>query len=118
MTKTANLERERLKKTRRGISRSMNEYQPAKSNIKVSTGESVRILRELQELSQTELSELTGISQATILDIENDRTRLGIELAKVIARALKCHPAVVGAIRASRRVRSNAPTESIVGFLF
>ena len=73
----------------------MNEYQPAKSNIKVSPGESVRILRELQEISQNEFAELTGIPQATISDIENDKIYLGVELAKVIARALKCHPAVL-----------------------
>ena len=44
----------------------MKEFQPAKPRVDVSVGESVRILRELQELSQRQLSELTGISQATI----------------------------------------------------
>jgi transcriptional regulator with XRE-family HTH domain len=73
----------------------MSEYQPAKRNIEVSTGESVRILRELQELSQNELAKLTGIPQSTISAIENDRVRLGVERAKVIARALRCHPAVL-----------------------
>ena len=73
----------------------MNEYQTAKRNIEVSAGESVRILRELQELSQNELAKLTGIPQSTISAIENDRVRLGVERAKVIARALKCHPAVL-----------------------
>jgi transcriptional regulator with XRE-family HTH domain len=55
----------------------------------------VRILRELQELSQNELSDLTGIPQATISAIENDRVRLGVERAKTLERALKCHPAVL-----------------------
>jgi transcriptional regulator with XRE-family HTH domain len=58
-------------------------------------GESVRIIRELQELTQNELAELTGISQPTISAIENDRVQLGVERAKVLARALKCHPAVL-----------------------
>jgi len=61
----------------------------------VSVGESVRILRELQEMSQNELSELTGIPQSTISAIENDRVNLGVERAKILARALKCHPAVL-----------------------
>ncbi len=61
----------------------------------VSVGESVRILRELQELSQNQLAEASGISQATISAIENDRVRLGVERAKVLARALKCHPRVL-----------------------
>lgn len=34
--------------------------------MEVSVGESVRVLRELQELSQKHLSELTGIPQTTI----------------------------------------------------
>ncbi|TAM45083.1 MAG: XRE family transcriptional regulator [Gammaproteobacteria bacterium] len=73
----------------------MKEYRPAKKRIAVSVGESVRILRELQELSQSQLARLTGIPQATISAIENDRVRLGVERAKVIARALKCHPGVL-----------------------
>lgn len=73
----------------------MKEFRPAKKRIEVSVGESVRILRELQELSQSQLSELTGIPQATISAIENDRINLGVERAKVLARALKCHPAVL-----------------------
>ena len=73
----------------------MRNYHPAKKRVEVSVGESVRILRELQELSQTQLSELTGIPQATISAIENGRVNLGVERAKVLARALRCHPAVL-----------------------
>ena len=73
----------------------MKEFRPAKKRIEVSVGESVRILRDLQDLSQSQLSELTGISQATISAIENGRVNLGVERAKVLARALKCHPAVL-----------------------
>ena len=73
----------------------MNEYHSAKKRITVSVGESVRIIRELQELSQNQLSRLTGIPQTTISAIENDRVRLGVERAKSLARALKCHPGVL-----------------------
>jgi hypothetical protein len=45
----------------------MSQLRPAKRRIEVSVDESVRILRELQELSQNQLSELTGIPQTTIL---------------------------------------------------
>ena len=51
------------------------DYIKAKSHLRVSVGESVRIIRELQQMSQ----------------IENDRVAIGIERAKVIAKALKCH---------------------------
>ena len=73
----------------------MNEYYPAKKRVVVSVGESVRIIRDLQELSQNQLSELTGIPQATISAIENNRVRLGVERAKILARALKVHPGVL-----------------------
>ncbi len=73
----------------------MKNYRKAKKLADVSVGESVRILRELQEMSQNELSELTGIPQSTISAIENDRVNLGVERAKILARALKCHPAVL-----------------------
>jgi transcriptional regulator with XRE-family HTH domain len=63
--------------------------------MSVSVGESVRIIREFQELSQNQLAQLTGIPQATLSAIENDRVRLGVERAKVLARALKCHPGVL-----------------------
>ena len=72
-----------------------NDFRRARKRVEVSVGESVRIVRELQGLSQNELSELTGIPQSTISSIENDRVKLGVERAKVIARALKCHPAVL-----------------------
>ena len=73
----------------------MTQYRPARKRAAVSVGESVRIIREFQELSQNELARLTGIPQTTISAIENDRVRLGVERAKVLARALKCHPAVL-----------------------
>lgn len=73
----------------------MKEFRPARKRVEVGVGESVRILRELQELTQSQLGELTGIPQATISAIENERVNLGVERAKVLARALKCHPAVL-----------------------
>ena len=73
----------------------MSQFRFAKKRVDVSVGESVRIIRELQGLSQTQLAQRTGIPQATLSAIENDRVRLGVERAKVLAKALKCHPAVL-----------------------
>ena len=73
----------------------MKDFRPAKRRLEVSVGESVRVLRELQDLSQNDLAALTGIPQSTISAIENDRVRLGVERAKVLARALRCHPGVL-----------------------
>ena len=70
-------------------------FRKARKTIEVSVGESVRIIRELQELSQNQLAKISGIPQSTISAIENDRVSLGVERAKVLARALGCHPAVL-----------------------
>ena len=71
------------------------DFVPVKRLIDLSPGDSVRIMRELQELSQNELAELSGIPQSTLSALENGRSNLGVERAKVLARALKCHPAVL-----------------------
>jgi transcriptional regulator with XRE-family HTH domain len=68
-----------------------SNFRRARKTIDVSVGESVRIIRELQNA----LAERTGIPQSTISAIENDRVKLGVERAKVIARALRVHPAML-----------------------
>ena len=73
----------------------MSDYRPAVKRIDVSVGESVRIIRELQGLSQNGLAKISGIPQSTISAVENDRVNLGVERAKTLARVLKCHPAVL-----------------------
>ena len=73
----------------------MKDYKPAKKRIEMSVGESLRIIRELQELNQSELATASGIPQSTISAIENDRMKLGIERARELARVLQCHPAVL-----------------------
>ena len=73
----------------------MKNFSKAQKLVDISVGETVRIMRELQELSQNELSELTGIPQSTISAIEHNRINLGVERAKILARALRCHPAVL-----------------------
>ena len=73
----------------------MSEFRKAKKSIEVTPGESARILRELQELSQNELAQVTGIPQSAISAIENDRVRVGAERSKVLGRGPYCHPAVL-----------------------
>jgi transcriptional regulator with XRE-family HTH domain len=73
----------------------MRNYIPAKKRVDVLPGESVRIIRELQGLSQSQLSNICGIPQTTISGIETGRINLGVERAKALATALHCHPAVL-----------------------
>lgn len=73
----------------------MSDFKPAEKRIDVTVGESVKIIRELQGMSQNDLSKVSGIPQSTISAIENDRINLGVERAKTLARVLECHPAVL-----------------------
>ena len=73
----------------------MKDFRPAKKRATVTVGESVRILRELQEVGQNQRAQTSGSPQATIAAIENGRGRLGVERAKVLAQALKCQPGVL-----------------------
>ena len=70
-------------------------FSRAKVRRRLSVGQSVRIARKLNELSQNELAGRTGIAQSTISALETDRVKLGAERAKTLARALKVHPAVL-----------------------
>ena len=71
------------------------DWLPATPQVAVTVGESVRIMRELQGLSQNQLASRTGIPQPTISAIESDTLALGIHRAKQLALALHCHPAVL-----------------------
>ena len=73
----------------------MGKFIPARKRVDVTPGESVRIIRELQGLTQTRLSEECGIPQTTISGIETGRINLGVERAKMLATALRVHPAVL-----------------------
>jgi transcriptional regulator with XRE-family HTH domain len=71
------------------------DIRPTKARVAVSVGESVRIVCELQGLTQSELARRAKIPQSTISAIENDTINLGVERAKALARVLRCHPAVL-----------------------
>jgi transcriptional regulator with XRE-family HTH domain len=71
------------------------EFSRAKTKVEISPGEMLRTLRELQELSQKQLSELTGIPQSNISAIESGHRQLGRERAIVFAKALRVHPSVI-----------------------
>lgn len=71
------------------------DFVVAKSHTTLTSGEVIRILREKNGFCQTELANKTGLTRATISSLENGRVHWGIERAKVLARALNIHPAVL-----------------------
>jgi len=71
------------------------DFVAAKTRVSMTPGQSLRIIRELQELSQNELAGISGLPQSTISGMESGRINIGVERAKILAKALRVHPAVI-----------------------
>lgn len=71
------------------------EFVPTKTRVHMTPGQSLKVIRELQELSQNALAEMSGLPQSTISGMESGRINIGVERAKVLAKALRIHPAVI-----------------------
>ena len=71
------------------------DFVKAKMHHPLSPGEALKMLRELQELNQSDLAKLTNINQSNISAIENGSRQMGRERAIVFAKALHVHPAVL-----------------------
>lgn len=74
---------------------SKNDFNVAGTSIQMSPGEMIRTLRELKGWTQNDLASETGISQANISAIENDKVEIGKQRAIIIAEALNVHPASI-----------------------
>lgn len=90
------------------------DYVPEKRHAKLTPGKSLQSLRELQELSQSELARRTGIAQSAISAFESGSQEMGLKRVKVLAEALGVHPAVIafpdyeapaGPVRSKRETR-------------
>ena len=71
------------------------EFTKAKINLKLTPGEMLRTLRELQGFSQAELAQKMGIKQSNISALETGARQIGRERALALANVLKVHPAVI-----------------------
>lgn len=71
------------------------DFVKAKVNIEITLGEMLKTLRELHELTQKELAELTDLNQSQISAMENGTSQIGRKKALKLAAALKTHPAVI-----------------------
>lgn len=72
-----------------------SRYVEARVRVALTPGDSLRLAREVQEMSQAALAAATGIRQPTISSLESGHARLGADCAEKLARALKVHPAVL-----------------------
>lgn len=71
------------------------DFIDARVHTKVTPGEALKIIRELQEISQNELAKATGISQSNISALEHGTAQMGRVTAMKLAQALHVHPAVL-----------------------
>ncbi|MBA2654977.1 MAG: helix-turn-helix transcriptional regulator [Gammaproteobacteria bacterium] len=71
------------------------DFLRARVHAHITPGEALKILRELQGLTQLELAQKTGINQSNISALESNARQMGRGSAVVLARALKVHPAVI-----------------------
>ena len=72
-----------------------NQFVIAKKHADITTGETIRILRELKEWTQVELSEKSGINYRNISMLENDKVDIGKKRTERLAKAFGIHPAII-----------------------
>jgi len=77
------------------MKKSRGTYSASKSHAVLSTGEVIRMLRELKGWTQSELAKRSAISVSNISLLENDRIEIGKKRAEQLAKAFDVHPAII-----------------------
>jgi transcriptional regulator with XRE-family HTH domain len=72
-----------------------SEFVTARPHAELSSGEVIRMLRELKGWTQEELAERSGVSPTNLSLLENDRVDIGKKRALQIAAAFGVHPATI-----------------------
>jgi transcriptional regulator with XRE-family HTH domain len=71
------------------------DFSLARPHAELSTGEVIRMLRELKGWTQKRLAEKSGISDANLSLLEHDKVDIGKKRAEQLAKAFKVHPAII-----------------------
>ena len=72
-----------------------NDFIPAKQHAVLTTGEVVKMLRELKGWTQEGLAKSCGINATNISLLENNRLDIGKKRALQLAIAFSVHPAII-----------------------
>jgi transcriptional regulator with XRE-family HTH domain len=72
-----------------------NEFVAPQSHAPLSTGEVIRMLRELKGWTQAEPARLSGISPTNLNLLENEKVDIGKKRAEQLAKAFNVHPATI-----------------------
>lgn len=76
-------------------SKSKAEFVGAKQHAMLTTGEVIRMLRELKGWTQAELARRCGIRVTNISLLENEQVEIGKRRAEQLAKAFGIHPAII-----------------------
>jgi transcriptional regulator with XRE-family HTH domain len=75
--------------------KAQSQYGVAKAHAALSTGEVIRMLRELKGWTQPELARRSGISVPNLSLLENEKVEIGKKRAEQLAGAFNVHPAII-----------------------
>ncbi len=74
---------------------SSRDFIAAERHTRLTTGEALRMLRELKGWTQKELSKRSGIQVSNISLLENNKIEIGKKRVLGLAKALGVHPAII-----------------------
>ncbi|MFA5802930.1 MAG: helix-turn-helix transcriptional regulator [Thermoleophilia bacterium] len=75
--------------------RNSHDFVAAEAHATLTTGEVIRMLRDLKGWTQKTLAEHSGINVTNISLLENGKVDIGKKRAEQLARAFDIHPAII-----------------------
>jgi transcriptional regulator with XRE-family HTH domain len=77
------------------MAKRLKEFVAARPRVKLTTGEVIRMLRELKGWTQQDLGKRSGMNASNISLLENGRVEIGKKRAEQLAKAFDVHPAII-----------------------
>ena len=71
------------------------DFVAAKQHARLTTGETIRMLRDVKGWTQAELAKRSAINAKNISLLENNRIEIGKKRALQLAKAFNVHPAII-----------------------
>lgn len=75
--------------------RANKDFITARAHASLTTGEVIRMLREIKGWTQEELAKRSGITATNISLLENERVDIGKKRVEQLAKAFDVHPAII-----------------------
>ena len=76
-------------------SHTINKFVNAEAHAALTTGEVIRMLRELKNWTQQTLAKRSGISVTNLSLLENEKIEIGKKRVVQLALAFDVHPAII-----------------------